>query len=310
MRIDVHQHLWTSSLIDELASRESLPFVRVDAGLTVLHSAGEPPYLIDVEAEAPERRRGLLSADGVDLALIALSSPIGIEALPRPAAMRLIEAHLDGVGTLGDGFAVWGPLALDHPEPDDVDALLDRGCVGVSIPAAALDGPDPIRALGPVLARVAEHQVPLFVHPGRAPGQPVHEPSLTEPLWWQALTGYVAQMQAAWLAFMAFGRREHPELKILFAMLAGGAPLLSERLTARGGPSVELGDPTIFYETSGYGPAAVEATAGRVGQEQLVYGSDRPVMEPVSTGLEPTLQDNGVRLLAPAWVPAPAGVPA
>src|ERR1700745_3377685 len=52
---------------------------------------------------------------------------------------------------------------------------------------------------------------------------------------------------------------------MLFAMLAGGAPLLSERLTARGGPPIELRDPLSFYETSSYGPAAIEATAAHVG---------------------------------------------
>ena len=42
---------------------------------------------------------------------------------------------------------------------------------------------------------------------------------------WSALTGYVAEMQAAWLTFATAGRRDHPDLRILFAILAGGAPL-------------------------------------------------------------------------------------
>jgi 6-methylsalicylate decarboxylase len=79
----------------------------------------------------------------------------------------------------------------------------------------------------------------------------------------------------------------------VFAMLAGGAPLLSERLTARGGPPIELRDPLTFYETSSYGPVAIEATAARVGAGQLLYGSDRPVIEPIpAAGLETALQSN------------------
>jgi hypothetical protein len=120
---------------------------------------------------------------------------------------------------------------------------------------------------------------------------------LNEPLWWTALTGYVAQMQAAWLTFAAFGRAEHRDLVVLFAMLAGGAPLLSERLAARGGPPVDLHDQLMFYETSSYGPVAVEAMARRVGAGQLVYGSDRPVVDPVVTGREALLAENGARLL-------------
>jgi predicted TIM-barrel fold metal-dependent hydrolase len=94
------------------------------------------------------------------------------------------------------------------------------------------------------------------------------------------MTGYVAQMQAAWLTFTTAGRREHPHLRIVFALLAGGAPLLSERLSARGGPPIELRDPLTFYETSSYGATAIEAMAEIVGTSRLVYGSDRPVIEP------------------------------
>jgi hypothetical protein len=80
-------------------------------------------------------------------------------------------------------------------------------------------------------------------------------------------------------------------------MLAGGAPLLSERLAARGGPAIDLHDPLVFYDTSSYGPAAVETMARRVGGGQLIYGTDRPVVEPTPTGREALLAANGARLL-------------
>jgi hypothetical protein len=38
--------------------------------------------------------------------------------------------------------------------------------------------------------------------------------------------------------------------------------------------------------------------ARRVGPDQLVYGSDRPVVEPVPTGRETLLAVNGSRLVA------------
>jgi hypothetical protein len=129
------------------------------------------------------------------------------------------------------------------------------------------------------------------------------EASLTEPLWWRALTDYVSQMQAAWLTFATHGRRELPRLRTVFAMLAGGAPLLSERLATRGGPAVDLHDPYTFYDTSSYGPKLVEAMARWVGPGQLLYGSDRPVIEPVPIGREMELMTNGSDLLWPAEVP-------
>ncbi len=308
MRADIHQHLWTQSLLDALSVRHTLPYVRRANGLTIVHSAGERAYVIDVDAEAMQRRTRMLAADGLDLALIALSSPIGIEALPRCEARELIDAHLEGVGRLGPGFGAWGPVALDHPDPSEVDELLARGCAGISLPAGALalaEGPGPIT---PVFERVAALGVPLFVHPGpglsRGGGVVATEASLTEPLWWRALTDYVAQMQAAWLTFATVVRREHPELVVVFAMLAGGAPLHSERLATRGGPAVALRDPGVFYDCSSYGPAAVAAIARIVGAEQLVYGSDRPVVQPIRGGEDRRLQRNAARLVARAAVVA------
>jgi 6-methylsalicylate decarboxylase len=300
MKVDSHQHIWTEPLLDALERRERLPLVRRDGGVTVLHSAGELPYVIDVEAEAPARRAARVRDDGLDLAVIAISSPIGIEALPRGEALPLIDAHLHGVLALGPEFAAWGPIAVDGAEADDVDGLLERGCVGVSLPAGALAGPQWLERIGEVLERVERRAVPLLVHPGRAPGQHVHAADLDEPLWWRPLTEYVSQMQAAWLTFASLGRREHPDLKVVFTMLAGGAPLQSERLAVRGGPLVDLQDPNSFYETSSYGPVAVETMARRVGAAQLVYGSDRPVVEPQFTGHDRSMQINAGELLSGA----------
>ncbi len=307
MRVDLHQHVWTAPLLDCLAERDQWPFVRRENGVTVVHCAAEQPYVIDELAESAERRNELLRADGIDLAVVGVSSPIGIEALPRAEAVSLLSAHLDGVEALGPRFAAWGPVALDEPDPDDVDRLLARGSIGISIPAGALAGAERLASIGPLLQRVGAHAAPLFVHPGRAPGDQGAVPGHAEPVWWRALTDYVSQMQAAWFTFMALGRREHPELMVVFAMLAGGAPLQSERLSARGGPIVDLRDPLVFYETSSYGPATIELLARLVGERQLLYGSDRPVIEPVRTGREVLLAVNAAALLARSGRSAVAG---
>ncbi len=330
MLADVHQHVWTRPLVDALAARKTPPFVRRQRGLgarerelgvaerepAVLYAHGEQqPYVLDEAAEAPDRRAALVRADGLDAALVALSSPIGIEALPRPEADELIAAHLEGVHVLPPAFRHWGPVALDRPVPADVDQLLAGDCVGISLPAPALAGRAALEAAGPLLERAAQRGAPVFIHPGapaiagggritghifRSDAHPRFSNSATlatDPPWWPAVTDYVAQMQAAWLAFAAYGRAVHPELTVVFAMLAGGAPLLSERLEIRGGPEVELRDPFSFYDSSGYGPAAIEMTARVVGPEQLLYGSDRPVVEPCRTGRDRLLQENAGQLL-------------
>lgn len=299
MRVDIHQHIWTEPLLERLAARSQPPLVSRRRGLTLLHCPHEQPCVIEDVTDAPDQRAELVRSDGLDLALVALSSPAGIEALPGEEARELIAAHLDGVGALPAPFAAWGPIALEDAEPSDVDALLRAGCVGVSLPAGALAEPDWLERVGPLLERVAALDAALLVHPGPAPGlSAAGQISLTEPLWWRALTDYVAQMQAAWLLFATRGRREHPNLTVVFAMLAGGAPLLAERLATRGGPPVNLADPLVFYDTSSYGSAAVEAMARLVGERQLVFGSDRPVVEPIATERDPELQANGAHLIA------------
>jgi predicted TIM-barrel fold metal-dependent hydrolase len=225
-----------------------------------------------------------------------------MEALPRSEARELIDAHLDGVQGFGEGFAAWGPLALDGACAEDVDELLDRGCVGVSLPAGALSPPDALDRLHSVFTRVEQRNATLFIHPGLGVGQRPAEVSLRDPLWWAALTTYVAQMQAAWLSLATVSPRIYPRLRIVFAMLAGGAPLLSERLSARGGPGSDVHSRRHFFDTSSYGPVAVQAMADRVGADQLLFGSDRPVVEPTPTHLDAALRRNG------AWLAPPAGV--
>ena len=289
MKTDVHQHIWTEPLVQALSARGELPFVRGENGLTVLYLAGERPYVIDLPSEAPAQRASLVELDGLDRALICLSSPLGIEWLPREQALVLIDAYLEGALALDEPFGVWGAIALDGAHPEDVDDALARGCVGLSLPAGALGSVDALVGLYPVLSRLEEHDAPLLVHPGPQLGggalRATGGAPLGDPLWWPALTGYVAGMQAAWLAFAAVGRARHPRLRVIFSMLAGLAPLHAERLRSRGGPCRPQPDPLVFYETSSYGPATVRVLEHLVGAQQLLYGSDRPVVEPLELGM-------------------------
>jgi 6-methylsalicylate decarboxylase len=288
-KIDIHQHLWTEPLVAALAGRRELPFVRSEHGLTVLFLAGERPYVIDLSNEEPAHRAALVERDGLDRALLCLSSPLGIECLPREQALPLLDAYHEGALALDGPFGVWGAIALDRPDPHDVDRALARGCVGLSLPAGAIGGLDAVSHLRDVLARLELHGAPLLIHPGPGPrpgaSGTLGDASLADPLWWPALTRYVAEMHAAWLAFVGVARNRHPELRAVFSMLAALAPLHVERLSSRGGPMPNLSDPLIFYDTSSYGPTAVRMLATVVGREQLLYGSDRPVVEPAEHGM-------------------------
>ncbi len=87
-------------------------------------------------------------------------------------------------------------------------------------------------------------------------------------------------MNTAWHAFVSVGPEPLPPARIVFALLAGLAPLHLERLAVRGGPAERALDARFLYEVSSYGPRSIEAVGRVVGAGQLVFGSDRPVDSP------------------------------
>lgn len=301
---DVHQHLLPEQLIAELARRQAPPMlIRRRDGWT-FRVSGEPDSVLSLDANNVALRSVELRREEIDRALVALSTALGVETLPAEEALPLLEAHHRGIEDLPPGFGGWGAVQLEVPDPAEVDAVIGSGCVGLSLPAIALASPDALAYVGPLLARLETLDAPLFVHPGPVAAAGDAGPIKPLPVWWPALTDYVAQMQAAWFAFLHAGRREHPRLRVLFAMLAGGAPLQLERFVARGGTAPLAPDPAVFYDTSSYGTRMLEAMAEAVGVEQLVFGSDRPVVDTAAPPLGPELarllrSTNPIRLLTP-----------
>jgi len=306
-RSDLHQHLWPDTLIRALAERVSPPRLRHGADGWILELPGEPPCPVVLADHDPVARALEAERDGIDRIGIALSVPLGIELLPVAEAQPLLDAFHDGVAELGDPFRFWAATALTAPGAGalEIDALLDRGAIGATVPAGALASEVGLVRLSALLSRLEARDVPLFVHPGPAPSAHRGAPS-----WWPAMTAYVADMHAAWHAWAAWGRRSHPRLRVLFAMLAGGAPLHAERLAVRGGPADAVHDGLTFFDVSSYGPRTVDAMLRVVGADRLIHGSDRPVAEPPLLGaLGPSVahalaEANPDRLLSPDPVTA------
>ncbi|MEW1841429.1 amidohydrolase [Nonomuraea angiospora] len=262
MSIDVHQHVWTRPLVDALRARSSPPHVD---GWT-LHLDDEPPYEID--PEDLEHR----DTTGLELALVSPSSPLGVEFLPPEESWPVIDAYHDGALALGEPFGAWASTCLSRPDPERLARDLGRGLAGLQLPATAV--PD-----DRLLEVLTDLDLPLFVHPGPAARTP------GTPPWWPAVVPYVQQMHAAWHYFHAVVRPRHPRLRVCFALLAGLAPLHSERLIARGGGSRGLVDPNFFVETSSYGPRAIDAIVRELGIDVVVNGSDAPYATAPEPGL-------------------------
>jgi len=274
VHVDIHQHVWPDAFVAELRRRSQAP--RLD-GWTLL-TAGEPPFAVSPAHHDAGCRARQAASDGVGLAVIGLSSPLGIEYLPPEDAEPLLDAYHRGVAALGGPFAGWAAACLTAIDAPGLARQLDRGFVGLQLPATAVADECGYRRCGPLLEVLAERDLPLFIHPGPASGM-----SAGGPAWWAPLVPYVQQLHAAWFAFRAFGRPAYPRLRVCFTALAGLGPLHGERMAARGGDGPlarGVVDPLMFVETSSYGRRAVDSVLRVLGVDMLVFGSDRPYAEP------------------------------
>ena len=269
MRIDVHQHLLTERLCSALAARTEAPRLRSVADGWVLELANEAPTELGRLPADPDARAAALGDEGVDMALVALSAALGVEALPGDQARAVIDAWHADAEDLPPRLVAWGSIPLADAGPADVDAALTAGRAGLCLPAEALGDPGALDRIGPLLDRLEEAGAPLFVHPGPAPAGS----------WLPALTTYVSALSAAWLTWAVRGRAAHPQLRVVFAALAGLAPLHADRLAARFSPDAArdaLADDRTFLDTSSYGPQVLAAVVRAAGPGTLVHGSDWP----------------------------------
>jgi hypothetical protein len=274
VHVDIHQHVWPDVLVEELRRRSQPP--RLD-GWTLLTSS-EPPFAVNPADHDVGRQAAQTARDGVGVVVIGLSSPLGIEYLVPEDAEPLLDAYHNGVTELGAPFAGWAAACLAAIDASGLAKQLDRGFVGLQLPATAVADESGYRWCSPLLDVLAERDLPLFIHPGPAAGARAGGPA-----WWAALVPYVQQLHAAWFAFRAYGRPAYPRLRVCFTALAGLGPLHGERLAARGGADPlahGVVDSHMFVETSSYGNRAVDSVLRVLGVDMLVFGSDRPYAQP------------------------------
>ena len=257
-RYDLHQHLLPEELVSALSRRRTPPCVRPGGRL----ETPEGEFPLELAAHDPAARIALLDRDEIDVAVVSLAPTLGVESLPEEEAAPLRDAYHDGIRELVDSSG--GRLAAFAA------GEVREGYAGASVPASALVVD--FDRVSPLLAALEQAGGALFVHPG--PGGP----GARRPPWWAAVVDYTAEMQAAYAAWLARGAA-HPALRVVFAILAGGAPFQVERLASRGVDAESAVGENVFLDTSSYGRRALELCVATFGVRALVYGSDAPVVD-------------------------------
>jgi hypothetical protein len=256
---DIHQHLWPPGFFSALSARSEPPRLRGRA----LELAGAPVWDLNVKAHELEERLALLDGLELECAVVSLQPTLGIDRLPVDEARELFDTWEEGILELA-GAAAGRILPLAAREPK-------AGFAGLCVSGAALLDLD---ELAPRLDALEQSGRFLFVHPGVTAMPP------GAPPWWTAVVDYTAEMQAAYVNWLVAGAERWPDLDVVFAILAGGAPIQLERMAARGFDERRAMLAHIWFDTASYGRRALDLTMSTFGVEPMLFGTDIPVVDP------------------------------
>jgi 6-methylsalicylate decarboxylase len=256
--VDVHQHLWPEPFVSALSRRRAPPSLRAGRLRT---EDGE--YDVDLALHEPAARLARLDRDGTDVAIVSLQPTLGLDGLPPEERAALVDAYHAGILEVTDASG-GRVVALAYESADDRFA-------GTIVSAASFAA----GRCDEVLAELEASGRFVFVHPG-----PGGRPPTGMPGWWPEVVDYAGAMYAAYVAWLVRGAAAYPNLKVVLAILAGGAPVQLERLRSRGVEVRPVLQRNVFFDTASYGPRALELVLATFGVRRLVFGSDLPVLDP------------------------------
>jgi predicted TIM-barrel fold metal-dependent hydrolase len=250
-----------------------------------LELAFEPAGPIAATAHDPDIRMAVLDESGIDTAVISISSPCGVEALPEDDARPLLDAYHDGiselVGRSNGRLLAFAAACLNAADAGaaDVAERLEAGFAGLSLPSEALATPAGLDLCAPLLELLERAGRPLFVHPGPAPWTRTEPADPRLPAWWTPLAQYPAWSLRAFATWRALGAAAYPRLRVVFAIMAGGAPFLEGRWRTFSGLAGGI-DRNVFLDTASCQRLDLELALAAYGAEQIVLGTDIPIIDP------------------------------
>jgi aminocarboxymuconate-semialdehyde decarboxylase len=285
--VDFHNHYYPDAYLDELTRGNTNARVdRGSDGRLRVHYPGDYNVVADGHRDLEERIRAMDEA-GVDVHAFSLTTPgVHIEERARGIELaRLVNDEFAAAAAKYPGrFAPLAALPLQDLDASvaELERAIGMGHRGVlifsNINGRTLDEPDYF----PLWQRIAELDVPAFIHPTNpsALGQ-LEDYRLT------ALMGFQFDTTACVTRLIFAGVLERlPTLKLVVGHLGGTIPFMAERVER--GYEVypecreHIGRPPseyfarIFIDTVNFNPAALRLGLDFAGPDRIVFGSDYP----------------------------------
>ena len=205
---DVHQHLWPRAFSEALAAahRASLPRRRRPARVRGRIDRRPPRSRArdpDRPARPPRDRHGRRLAAAVARARGA-----------RPVRARAPRSDLGGRDPRARGRG---------PRPD-------RSARSRPAATGLRGGLDRRRPAGSTWTTSRRRSTRCADTGSSSSTRSPASPPAAAPAWWPAVVDYTSQMQRAYFAWLAGAQERWPDVTVVFAILAGGAPIQLERL--------------------------------------------------------------------------------
>lgn len=255
-----------------------------------------PPPLVDRMMEVGDARIADMDAAGIDVQVLTLTQP-ALEVLPAKKAVPLaaelndfLAARIAEHPTRFDGLAavpaVDARAAADELERSVRELGLKGALVNGQTNGRFLDDPQ----FMPLLERIAELDVPLYLHPAPAPKEvsrlyyqgfgDIIEAHLAMAGWgWHSELG----LHAVRLVLAGVFDRL-PNLQVVIGHMGEIIPFMLDRMVRFLGPAIELERPleeyfrtNFWYTTSGFvWDPPLQCTLDTIGAERLLFAVDYP----------------------------------
>jgi aminocarboxymuconate-semialdehyde decarboxylase len=286
MIVDFHNHYYPDAYLRELERGAAVRLERDAEDRLLLHYPGDYNVVVQGHRDLDERIRAMDEV-GINVQAISLTTP-GVHVEPRArgvALARLVNDEFAAAAQEYTGrFAPLAALPLQDPAAsvEELDRAVGLGHRGVllfsNINGRTLDEDDYF----PLFERIAELDVPAFIHPTNpsALGQ-LEDYRLT------ALLGFQFDTTAAVARLIFAGVLERlPSLKLVVGHLGGTIPFMAERIERGYEVYPECRErisrpPSeyfrrIYIDTVNFSPSALRLGLDFAGADRIVLGTDYP----------------------------------